>query len=208
MTHMLDIDSFEVATTRAPRKKTPTNTNPLSFDKAELAVVDGISAEIDRNLAIKSLSTYNQFLTFHAATTGMKAALAGDWAGLAGAAEAGLRASFDIQAVTPYLICKQDEAKRNLASDQRTALKDLALRLGHAAPAKTEIEMDLARCLRAMTCAAICADRGLVHYVKENFGVVLATIAADGFGARRHVPVTPGIADLALRYRQARVRMP
>lgn len=208
MTQILDIDSFEVASARAPKRKTPVNTNPLAFDRNEMAVVDGIAAEIDRNLAIKSLSTYNQFLAFHAATTGMKAALAGDWGGLVGAAETGLKATFEIQAVTPYLICKQDEAKRNLASDQRNSLKEMALRLGHAAPAKTEIESDLARCLRAMTCAAICADRGLIHYVKDNFGHVLATIAAEGFGARDKVVLTPAAADLARRFRNARVRMP
>lgn len=208
MTHLLDIDSFEVAATRAPRKKTPTNTNPLKLDRNELETVDGVSAVIDRNLAIKSLSTYNQFLAFHSAMNGLKAAVAGDWAGLAGAAEAGLHATFDIQTVTPFLICKQDEAKRNLASDQRSALKDLALRLGHAAEAPTRIESDLARCLRAMTCAAICADRGLIHYVKENFGVVLVTVASDDFAKRRDVPLTDGIAELSRRFRMARVRMP
>ncbi len=124
------------------------------------------------------------------------------------AAEAGLHASFEVQNVSPYIICKQDEAKRNLASDQRNQLKDLALRLGHAAPAKTAIEADRAMCLRAMTYAAICADRGLMHLVKDNFGVVLVTLGAHSFEARSKIAWTDAHAALAQRYRNARVRMP
>lgn len=208
MTHLLDIDSFEVAETRAPRKKAPTNTNPLAFDAAELATLENVSGVIDTNLKINGLSTYHQFLAFHCAMNGIKAALAGDWSALAGAAETGLSACSDIQMVSPYLICKQDEAKRNLASDQRAALKDMALRLGQAAPAGSKNDEDLARCLRAMTCAAICADRGLIHFVKENFGVVMVILGSDDFAKRREVPLTEGIVGLSRRFRQAIVRMP
>lgn len=208
MSHILDIDSFEGSISRTVKKRTPANTNPLSLDASERKTIKNVSDEIDRNLKIKSLSTYNQMLTFHAAINGMEAALAGDWAALASSAEAGLSASFEVQNVTPYLICKQDEAKRNLASDQRAALKELALRLGHAAPAKNPIDEARARCLRAMTYAAIAADRGLMHLVKDNFGAVLVTIGRDDFAPRKSLIWTDSMANLALRYRNARVQMP
>lgn len=208
MSHILDIDSFEGSISRTVKKRTPANTNPLSLDASERKIIKNVADEIDRNLKIKSLSTYNQMLTFHAAINGMEAALAGDWAALASSAEAGLSASFEVQNVTPYLICKQDEAKRNLASDQRAALKELALRLGHAAPAKTPIDEARARCLRAMTYAAIAADRGLMHLVKDNFGAVLVTIGRDDFAPRKSLIWTDNMANFALRYRNARVQMP
>lgn len=208
MTEILDIDSIEGIAVRAARKRTPMNTDPLSLDKSERDVVDDVAEYIGQNLRIKSLSTYNQMLTFHAAIEGMEAALNGQWAAIAAAAEAGLRASFEVHHVNPYLIWKQDGAKRNLASDQRNALKDIALRLSHASRAETRVEADRAFCLRAMTYAAIAADRGLLHIVKDNFGAVINTLHADDFPARGEIVWTDGLNDLARRYRTARVRMP
>lgn len=208
MSHILDIESFEGTVTRVVRKKTEPNTNPLSLERAERKAVDDVAAEIDRNLKIKSLSTYDQMVTFHAAILGMEAAIANDWSGVAAAAQTGLEACFRVQNVTPYLICKQDEAKRNLASDHRNSLKDIALRLGHAARATTRIEIDRALCLRAMTYAAIAADRGLMHLVKDNLGTVVATLHQEDCPARGEIAWTDALTDLAKRYRMARVRMP
>lgn len=207
MTHILDIDTIEGTVARIERKRTPANTNPLALEKNERKVVDQIADEIAGKLRPSS-GHYHQFLTFHAALQGMEAALSGDWQALLGAAETGLSATFEVQNVSSYLICKQDGAKRNLASDQRNALKELALRLGHAAPANSELEADLAKCLRAMTYAAIAADRGLMHLVKDNFGVVIVTIGAPTFGAKSKIAWTDALDNLSKRYRNAQVRMP
>lgn len=208
MSAILDLDSFEGVTSRPARRKCAANTNPLKIDSAERKTIDQISAEIERNLKIKSLSSYDQMVAFHAAVQCIEACLKGDWTALAASAQAGLEAALKVQAVAPYLICKQDGAKRNLASDQRLELNKMAMRLGQASRGASRTDEDRARCLRAATYAAIAADRGLLHLVKENLGCIIQTLYAEEFSARRDITWTPGLVDLARRYRMAKVRVP
>ena len=208
MTYVLDIESFDDIAPRQQRVRTPSGTDPLVLGKEERRSLDEISEIVGRYVTKRSLSAYDQFLVFHSALVGMDRATAGDWAGLSAAAVQGLRAAFRVQGVSPYLIGRQDDAKRNLASEQRRQLKELALRLGQAREGGTQPEIDMARCLRAMTCAAICADRGLIHHAKENFGVVVATVCADGFHSRRKVPLFPDLVDYGRRFARAGVKMP
>jgi hypothetical protein len=208
MTAILDLESFEGIAARPTRRRAPVNTNPLKLEGAERKAIDQVAAEIDRNLRIKSLSSYDQMTAFHAAIQCIEACLAGDWKALSASAQTGLEAALRVQNVSPYLICKQDEAKRNLASDQRAELQKMAMRLGHAAPAASRLDEDRARCLRAATYAAIAADRGLLHIVKENLGCIIKVMHDDEFPARGRIAWTQSLIDLARRYRSAGVRVP
>jgi len=208
MTAILDLESFEGIASRPARRRAPTNTNPLKLENTERKAIDQVTAEIDRNLKIKSLSSYDQMTAFHAAIQCIEACLAGKWSALAASAQTGLEAALRVQNVSPYLICKQDEAKRNLASDQRAELQKMAMRLGHAAKAADRIDEDRARCLRAATYAAIAADRGLLHIVKENLGCIIKIMHDEEFPARGRIAWTQSLVDLAKRYRQAGVRVP
>jgi len=208
MSKVLDADNLDATAMRTVRKPMPANTNPLVLQEKERVVVDDVAKVIGENLKIRSFSAYDQMLTFHSAIEGIQAAARSDWATIVAAAQAGLNAALNITNVTPYLLCRQDGAKRNLASEQREALKNIAFRLVQAARPKKPIDEDRALCLRAMTYAAIAADRGLVHLVKENFGVVIATLHRESCEVRSEILWTPELTALAQRYRNARIRIP
>lgn len=208
MSRLLDLDTFEGVVPREPKRRTPVDTNPLKLDKAEADVVDDVVGLIAKNLKIQGLSSHKQFTVFHAAMEAMQAGLARDWNAIAAAAQVGLMATFEIETVNPYLLGKQDEAKRNLASDQRIELKNIAIRLGHAKEGRDEAEIDLALCVRAATYAAIAADRGLLHIVRENLGAIIARLAREDCPGRRKIVWNDGLMDLSRRYRAARVKMP
>jgi len=208
MSRLLDLDTFEGVVPREPKKRTTVDTNPLKLDKAETAVVEDVVGLIAKNLKIQGLSSRKQFTVFHGAMEAMRAGLDRDWNAIAAAAQIGIMATFDVDTVNPYLLGKQDEAKRNLASDQRIELKNIAIRLGHAKEGRDETEIDLALCIRAATYAAIAADRGLLHIVRDNLGAIIARLAREDCPGRRSVVWTDQLLDLSRRYRAARVKMP
>lgn len=208
MSRLLDLDTFEGVIAREPKRRTAIDTNPLKLDKAENDVVTEVVGLIAKNLEIQGLSTRKQFTVFHGAMEAMRAGLDRDWNGIAAAAQIGLCATFDVDTVNPYLLGKQDEAKRNLASDQRNELKNIAIRLGHAKEGKDEAEMDLALCVRAATYAAIAADRGLLHIVRDNLGAIIARLAREDCAGRSSIVWNDQLLDLSRRYRAARVKMP
>lgn len=208
MSRLLDLDTFEGVVAREPKRRTPVATNPLKLDKAESDVVEDVVGLIAKNLKIEGLSSRKQFTVFHGAMEAMRAGLDRDWNAIAAAAQIGLMATFDVETVNPYLLGKQDEAKRNLASDQRNEMKIIAIRLGHAKEGRDAAEIDLALCIRAATYAAIAADRGLLHIVRENLGAIIARLAREDCPGRRSVVWTDQLLDLSRRYRAARVKMP
>lgn len=208
MTAILDIESFEGIAVRPQRHRIAANTNPLKLEQSERKALDEVTAKIIPYLSKQSLMKHEQMIAFHASIECMEACLAGDWSAMVASAQAGLEAALRVQSITPCLLSKQDEAARDLASDERAELHKIAMRLGHAAPAATRTDEDRARCLRAATYAAISADRGLLHLLKENLGCVIRTLAHDECPVRREVAWTESLLDLARRYRSAGVRVP
>lgn len=208
MPRLLDQDTFEGVVQTAPKRRTPTQTNPLKLDRSETDAVQDVVGLIEKNLSIQGLSSHRQFVVFHGAMEAMRSSLARDWNAIAASAATAILATFEVDAVNPYLLGKQDDAKRNLASDQRHELKAIAIRLGHAKEGRDPEEVDLALCLRASTYAAIAADRGLLHIVRENLGAVIARIAREDCPGRRSVVWNDRLLDLSRRYRASRVRMP
>ena len=204
----LDIDSIECAASRPVPKKAKINSNPLHFSGAEHRLISSISADLGKRLQIKSSAIYYQVLTFQSAIQGIQYALDGNWAALIGAAQSGLEASFNVQNTCSYIISKQDSANRDIASDERIGLKEIAMRLAHAAPSKNRIDADRAMCLRAMIYASIAAERGIIHIVQSNLGVVINTLHHVDFPERTQIAWTNEILDLAKRYRQARIKLP
>ena len=138
----------------------------------------------------------------------MESALEGDWNALAASVKSALDSTLRIQNVACYIICKQDEAKRNLASDERASLLQLSMRLGLASTPKDRLDEDRARCIRAAVHASIAADRGLLHILKSNLGAILATIGAEDFPARRQILWTDELSAYALRFRSSRIMVP
>src|SRR5690606_7071667 len=97
---------------------------------------------------------------------------------------------------------------RNLPSPERIALKDMALRLHLAERCRSASEADAALCLRAMVCAAIAAERGLIHLAKENFGAVIRTLKHEESTLRDQITWTDELNNYARRFANAKVKMP
>lgn len=208
MNTLLDIDSLDSACERPQRPSAPRNTDPLKFNAAERKALESIGKEIGRNLNNRSLSVFDQLNAFHHSIQAVEAALEGDWNALAASVKSAIDSTLRIQNVACYIICKQDEAKRNLASDERASLLQLSMRLGLAETPKNRIDEDRARCIRAAVYASIAADRGLLHILKNNLGAILATIGAEDFPARRSILWTDEVTAYATRFRNSRVMVP
>lgn len=208
MNTLLDIDTLDSACERPTRPAAPRNTDPLKFNAAEKKALEAIGKEIGRNLNNRSLSVFDQLNAFHHSIQAIEAAYAGDWNALASSVKSAIDSTLRIQNVACYIICKQDEAKRNLASDERGSLLQLSTRLSLAATPNTRLDEDRARCIRAAVYASIAADRGLLHILKNNLGAILATVSAEDFPARRQILWTDEITAYANRYRGSRIMVP
>lgn len=207
MSYMLDLEVYEGVQPRI-QKKAPTNTDPLSLTRGENDLIDRVATEATRLLSINGLSTRPQVNVLYAALLGIQAVLSKNWNGLAGAASIGLTATDEVHGISPYILHEQDGAQRNIVHPDRAALKDLALRLGRAREPSAESERDAASCLRAMVCAAIAADRGLIHIAKENFGYVIRTLSREDCAMRRNITWTDGLLNFARRHARSLVKMP
>ena len=208
MNTLLDIDSLDGTCERPQRPAAPRNTDPLKFNASERKTIEAIGKEIGRNLNNRSLSVFDQLNAFHHSVQAIEAALKGDWNALAASVKSALDSTLRIQNVACYIICKQDEAKRNLASDERSSLLQLSMRLGLAATPRDRLDEDRARCIRAAVYASIAADRGLLHIIKANLGAILATLGADDFPARREILWTDEVKAYANRFRSSRIMVP
>lgn len=227
-------DSFEEFTPRAV-KKAPVGTDPLHLTSSERKTIDAITLQfvgnkdsmlakiaktdeaeakkLQRNIVagmlnVPSSSIIHQVRSTYAAIVGIEAAEANNMNAVVQAALMGLRELAEVQGVAPFIFQKSDGASRNLVPDERVALKDLALRLGAAARTKTEADADRARCLRAMVCAAIAAERGLIHIAAENFGAVIATCHSPFCEFRSKIDWTEELHGYAARWSRATVKMP
>jgi hypothetical protein len=208
MSRLLDLDSFEGVIGKQPKRQTPIDTDPLALDGKEKAVVKDVVELIAKNLTIVSKESHLQFMTFRYAMETMQAALDKDWIRIAAAATLGLKTTYDVKRIAPFLITKNDGAARNIVSDQRIELKGIAMRLSYAKEGRDAAEADLAFCVRAATCAAIAAERGLMHIVQENLGAIVSRLSRDDCPGRRKIAWTDEMLDYSRRYRAARIKMP
>jgi hypothetical protein len=232
---MMDLD---VSEGYAPRivKRAPANTNPLEITAAERRALNEITTifvgntdEINHRIEnepdkkkqakiredhkvglinIPSSSAIHQVRATYAAIVGIEALMSDNINALVQTALMGLRELDEIQGVSPFIFGKKDGANRDLVPDERIALKDMALRLGQAARPKNDADVDRALCLRALVCAAITAERGLVHLAKENFGVIIRTLSHEYCELRNQVTWTDELQGFARRHARALVRVP
>ena len=144
----------------------------------------------------------------YAGIIGIEAVLDNNINAVAQTALMGLRAIDEITGVSAYIFQHTDGANRNLASPERQAMKDLALRLHLAERSSKPAEVDAALCLRAMICAAIAAERGLIHIAKENFGAVIRTLNHEDSPLRNKVKWTDELEGYAHRFSRAKVKLP
>ncbi|QAY80471.1 hypothetical protein [Sphingosinicella sp. BN140058] len=200
-------------------KRVPVGTNALDLTSAERKLLHEITVifegENDNThagrgkLHISGLSTIHQVRAMHAAIVGIEALLTYNTNALIQSALMGLIEADEIQGVSPYIFDKQDDAGRHIVPPQRAGLIDLANRLGRATRPGRQVEIDRAKCLRALVCAAIAAERGLTHLIKHNLGVIIRTVHDEDSELRSQVKWTDELEGFARRHvRSTMVKMP
>lgn len=179
-----------------------------SLTSQEYKVLNDISQECLRLLDINGLSTSHQVNAMYSGIVGVEAVMSADWNAMLQIAVMGIQACDEVQGVSAYIFQNLDGANRNLASPQRIALKQMAIRLNLAERTQSSLEIDTAMCLRAMICASLTAERGLIHLTKENFAAVIRTVHREGSELSKLVTWTDELKNYGQRFANARVRMP
>lgn len=207
MPHLHDLDAHQNTASLLSAHRGE-NGSPLELTPPEKQALIDISLKCTRLLSIRSLASYHQVESLNAALLGMEAVLADEPNALAQACLMGLKAIDQIQAVSPFIFHNQDGANRNRVPIERTQLKDLALRLHLLKRSSNKSIADRALCLRALACAAISAERGLIHIAKENFGAALRILHNEQNSFSGAVTWTDELASYVIRHAASSVRLP
>jgi hypothetical protein len=204
--NLANINNQFVGYTEAPQKRAEANDNGDGSGKKPKKLP---APRVVRGLLNQPASTLHQVrATYYAAIVGTEAVTARNANAIVQTALLALRELAEVQGVSPFIFQKRDDANRNLVPDERIALKAMAFRLAQAARPKNRADGDLAQCLRAFVCAAIAAERGLIHLAQENFGFIIQTIHSENCELRGEVTWTDELKALAQRWSRASVKMP
>lgn len=155
-----------------------------------------------------SYSTIHQVRATYAAIIGIEAILSNNLNAVLQSAVMGLEEIDEIQGISPYIFPKSDGAHRNIASDERAKLIEVSMRLGKSARPDNNGDVDKALCLRAFVCAAVAAERGLIHIAKENYGAIIRTLHRETCELRDQVAWTDTLCNYARRHANSKVKQP
>ncbi len=159
-------------------------------------------------LNVPSASIIHQVRAAYSAFIGIEALMSHNMNAVAQAAIMGLKECDEVQGRADFIFNKCDGAHRNLASDERASLFELAMRLGKASRPSNEEDVTKALCFRALVCAAIAAEKGVMHLAKENYGAIIRALHREDCQLRSQINWTDELKNYARRHTNSSVKIP